>query len=76
MTMRVLVIGAGAVGGWLAGVLARGGAEVALLARGATLRALRERGLVLARASGASGSPCRPPTAPRTCRSPTPSSWP
>jgi 2-dehydropantoate 2-reductase len=47
MTMRVLVIGVGAVGGWLAGVLARGGAEVALLARGATLRALRERGLAL-----------------------------
>ena len=45
MTMRVLVIGAGAVGGWLAGALASGGAEVALLARGATLQALRERGL-------------------------------
>jgi 2-dehydropantoate 2-reductase len=46
--MRVLVIGVGAVGGWLAGALARGGAEVALLARGATLRAIRERGLTLA----------------------------
>jgi 2-dehydropantoate 2-reductase len=45
--MRVLVIGAGAVGGWLAGVLARGGAEVALLARGATLEAARNNGLVL-----------------------------
>ncbi len=45
--MRVLVIGAGAVGGWLAGALARGGAEVALLARGATLQAVRERGLLL-----------------------------
>jgi 2-dehydropantoate 2-reductase len=41
------VIGAGAVGGWLAGTLARGGAEVSLLARGATLQTLRERGLVL-----------------------------
>jgi 2-dehydropantoate 2-reductase len=45
--MRVLVIGAGAVGGWLAGTLARGGADVALLARGATLQAIRERGLTL-----------------------------
>jgi 2-dehydropantoate 2-reductase len=45
--MRVLVIGAGAVGGWLAGVLSRAGAEVALLARGATLAALRTDGLVL-----------------------------
>jgi 2-dehydropantoate 2-reductase len=41
------VIGAGAVGGWLAGVLSRGGAEVALLARGATLAALRADGLTL-----------------------------
>jgi 2-dehydropantoate 2-reductase len=45
--MRVLVVGAGAVGGWLAATLSRGGAEVALLARGATLQALRERGLLL-----------------------------
>jgi 2-dehydropantoate 2-reductase len=45
--MRVLVIGAGAVGGWLAGVLSRGGAEVALLARGGTLAAIRAGGLTL-----------------------------
>jgi 2-dehydropantoate 2-reductase len=45
--MRVLVIGAGAVGGWLAGVLARGGAEVGLVARGATLEAIRAGGLTL-----------------------------
>jgi 2-dehydropantoate 2-reductase len=45
--MRVLIVGAGAIGGWLAGVLSRGGAEVALLARGATLAAIRARGLVL-----------------------------
>jgi 2-dehydropantoate 2-reductase len=45
--MRVLVIGAGAVGSWLAGVLSRGGAEVALLARGATLVAVRADGLTL-----------------------------
>jgi 2-dehydropantoate 2-reductase len=45
--MRILVIGAGAVGGWLAGTLSRGGAEVAVLARGATLEALRGNGLTL-----------------------------
>ena len=45
--MRVLVIGAGAVGGWLAGALARGGAEVALVARGPTLAAIRADGLTL-----------------------------
>jgi 2-dehydropantoate 2-reductase len=45
--MRVLVIGAGAVGGWLAGVLSRGGAEVALLARGGALAAICTNGLVL-----------------------------
>jgi 2-dehydropantoate 2-reductase len=48
--MRVLVIGAGAVGGWLAGVLARGGAEVAVLARGPTLAAIRANGLTLVEA--------------------------
>lgn len=45
--MRILIVGAGAIGGWLAGVLARGGAEVALLARGVTLAALRDAGLTL-----------------------------
>jgi len=44
--MRVTVLGAGAVGGWLAAGLARGGSEVAILARGATLAALRRDGLV------------------------------
>jgi 2-dehydropantoate 2-reductase len=45
--MHVVVIGAGAVGGWLAGVLARGGAKVGLVARGATLAAIRAGGLTL-----------------------------
>jgi 2-dehydropantoate 2-reductase len=45
--MRVAIIGAGAVGGWLAGVLMRGGADVALLARGAAHGALLSRSLVL-----------------------------
>jgi 2-dehydropantoate 2-reductase len=47
LAMRVLVIGAGAVGGWLAGVLSRGGADVVLLARGPTLAAIRAGGLTL-----------------------------
>jgi 2-dehydropantoate 2-reductase len=45
--MRVTVIGAGAVGGWLAATLARGGAEVAVVARGETLERLRVDGLTL-----------------------------
>ncbi|HEY7548947.1 MAG TPA: 2-dehydropantoate 2-reductase [Hyphomicrobiaceae bacterium] len=45
--MRILIVGAGAIGGWLAGVLWRGGAEVALLARGAALETIRARGLAL-----------------------------
>jgi 2-dehydropantoate 2-reductase len=50
--MRVIVVGAGAIGGWLAGTLARGGAEVALVARGATLDQLREHGLTLLEGDG------------------------
>ena len=45
--MRVTVIGAGAIGGWLAATLAKGGAEVALVARGATLEQIRAHGLTL-----------------------------
>jgi 2-dehydropantoate 2-reductase len=45
--MRVTVLGAGAIGGWLAAGFAAGGAEVSVLARGAGLAALRDRGLVL-----------------------------
>ena len=45
--MRITVIGVGAVGGWLAGALARAGAEVSLVARGATLEAIRSAGLTL-----------------------------
>ncbi|MBY0329984.1 MAG: 2-dehydropantoate 2-reductase [Acetobacteraceae bacterium] len=44
--MKVTVLGAGAVGGWLAAGLARGGAAVSILARGAALEALRRDGLV------------------------------
>ncbi|MFZ1104279.1 MAG: 2-dehydropantoate 2-reductase N-terminal domain-containing protein, partial [Hyphomicrobiaceae bacterium] len=50
--MRVLIVGAGAIGGWLAGVLSRGGAEVALLARGGALAAIRANGLILIEGDG------------------------
>ncbi|MFI5182620.1 MAG: ketopantoate reductase family protein [Thermoanaerobaculia bacterium] len=43
--MRIAVLGAGGVGGYYGGALARAGYEVALLARGAHLDALKARGL-------------------------------
>ena len=45
--MKVCVYGAGAVGGYLAVLLARAGAAVSVVARGAHLAAIRERGLRL-----------------------------
>ena len=46
-SMRAVVLGAGAIGGWLAAGLARAGHDVGVLARGASLAALRADGLVL-----------------------------
>ncbi|MHB1770035.1 MAG: ketopantoate reductase family protein, partial [Minisyncoccota bacterium] len=43
--MRIAVVGAGAIGGLIAGALARSGAEVAVVARGAHLEAIRRHGL-------------------------------
>ena len=43
--MNIAILGAGGVGGYYGGILARAGNRVALLARGAHLKALRERGL-------------------------------
>lgn len=45
--MRVLVYGAGAVGGYFGARLARGGHEVTLVARGANLAALQRDGLTV-----------------------------
>ena len=45
--MKIAVVGLGAVGGLIAGRLARAGYTVSALARGATLAAVRERGLRL-----------------------------
>ena len=45
--MRICVFGAGAVGGYLAVLLARAGADVCVVARGAHLAAIEQRGLTL-----------------------------
>src|SRR5437660_10951346 len=45
--MRVLIAGAGAVGGYFGAVAARGGAGVRLLARGAHAAAMRDRGVAI-----------------------------
>jgi 2-dehydropantoate 2-reductase len=43
--MRIAILGAGAVGGYFGGLLARGGHAVVMLARGDHLEALRRRGI-------------------------------
>lgn len=45
--MRIGIIGAGAVGGFMAGHLARAGTDVVVLARGPHLAAIREKGLTV-----------------------------
>lgn len=45
--MKVCVVGAGAIGGFLAGKLALAGHDVSVLARGAHLEAIRRQGLTL-----------------------------
>ena len=50
--MRVGVVGAGAVGGAIAALLARGGHEVEVTARGPHLEAIREHGIRLSGACG------------------------
>jgi 2-dehydropantoate 2-reductase len=45
--MRILIIGAGGVGGYLGARLAHAGADVTIVARGEHGRLLRERGLVI-----------------------------
>ena len=49
--MRIAVMGAGSVGGYLGGMMGRGGHDVSLIARGAHLAAIRERGLRIVRDS-------------------------
>lgn len=43
--MKIIIAGAGAVGGYYGGVLAHAGHDVFFIARGAQLKALRERGI-------------------------------
>jgi len=43
--VKILIAGAGAIGGYIGARLARAGADVVLFARGPHLRAMRERGL-------------------------------
>jgi 2-dehydropantoate 2-reductase len=54
--MRIGIIGAGAIGGWLGARLSRAGEAVSVLARGATLDAIRAGGLVLREAGEESRS--------------------
>lgn len=50
--MRIAVLGAGAVGGYLGARLAAGGSDVTFIARGAHLAAMREHGLTLVTPEG------------------------
>lgn len=43
--MKIAIVGAGAIGGYLGGWLAAAGEEVTLIARGANLEAIRSRGM-------------------------------
>jgi 2-dehydropantoate 2-reductase len=52
--MRVCIVGAGAIGNFVAARLWRCGAEVTLVARGATLKALKSDGLRMIEADGSS----------------------
>jgi 2-dehydropantoate 2-reductase len=45
--MKLCIFGAGAMGGWIGGLLAREGVDVTLIARGPHLAAMRERGLTI-----------------------------
>ena len=50
--MRIVIAGAGAIGGYIGARLAQAGADVVLFARGPHLRAMQERGLRVVGADG------------------------
>ena len=50
--MRIAIIGAGAIGGFVGGQLAHAGEDVTFIARGATLEALKTRGIRVTMADG------------------------
>jgi len=62
--MRILIFGAGAIGGYLGGILTAAGADVTLVARGAQYDALARKGIVLESARSGRGDPIRV----RVCR--------
>lgn len=62
--MRILIYGAGAVGGFLGGILTAAGADVTLVARGAHHDAMKQRGLILEGKSSGRPQPIRV----RVCR--------
>ena len=45
--MKICIVGAGAIGGYMGARLALAGEHVTLIARGAHLQAIQERGLML-----------------------------
>jgi len=45
--VKLCIFGAGAMGGWIGGLLARQGVDVTLIARGPHLAAMKERGLTI-----------------------------
>lgn len=58
--MKIAIVGAGAIGGWLAaGLLRHAQADVSVLARGATLASLRAQGLIYSDAQGEQRWPVR-----------------
>eukprot|EP01036_Dinobryon_divergens_P039094 gene39094-51452_t len=57
--LRIAVIGAGAIGGWLGVALAQAGHPVSLVARGATLECLQRRGWVLEQQGQRQATPVR-----------------
>ncbi|BAZ32150.1 2-dehydropantoate 2-reductase [Cylindrospermum sp. NIES-4074] len=54
MTMKICIVGAGAIGGYLGAKLALAGEDVTLIARGSHLEAMQKKGLKLMMADGSS----------------------
>jgi 2-dehydropantoate 2-reductase len=63
--MKIVILGAGAVGGYFGGMLARAGEDVFFIARGKQLDAMRSRGLRIERLNGSFSFPVRVSDNPR-----------
>lgn len=57
--MKIGIVGAGAIGGWIGAKLASAGNAISVLARNQTLVAVQERGIGLRDDSGTQFGPCR-----------------